>query len=88
MESGLAVSRSKECLRLLAQVLRKVPVQRREEGMANMAASLSLAKEAVEKDPSDGLSWYLVGNSYLASFFLLTLDHAVIYLFVQFFFFS
>lgn len=31
--------------------------------------SLAKAAESVELDPSDGLSWVVLGNSYLVSFF-------------------
>jgi cytochrome c-type biogenesis protein CcmH/NrfG len=56
-------------LRSLAIVLRQQPVANQEEKMKLIEESLAKATESVELDPSDGLSWVVLGNSYLVSFF-------------------
>lgn len=37
--------------------------------MANIEEGVKLAKEAVQLDPNDGLSWAILGNAHLAHFF-------------------
>lgn len=56
-------------MRSLAIVLRQQPVANQEEKMKLIEESLAKAAESVELDPSDGLSWVVLGNSYLVSFF-------------------
>lgn len=35
----------------------------------NLSRATALAKKAVEIDPTDGISWSILGNAYLAEFF-------------------
>jgi len=42
----------------------------------NLIESISKAKEAVQLDFSDGESWYILGNAYLSSYILHSLDVA------------
>lgn len=36
---------------------------------SNIEKGLNLAKESVQLDPQDGLSWSVLGNAHLSSFF-------------------
>lgn len=40
-----------------------------EERVKNIEKGLNYAKEAVQLDPQDGLSWAILGNAHLSSFF-------------------
>ncbi|XP_065343831.1 tetratricopeptide repeat protein 5-like [Cloeon dipterum] len=61
--------KDKVALRSLAIVLRQQPSANHEERVKIIEESLVKATESVELDPSDGLSWVVLGNSYLVSFF-------------------
>lgn len=41
----------------------------RETMITNIEKGLNFAKEAVQLDPQDGLSWAVLGNAHLSSFF-------------------
>lgn len=41
----------------------------REEKVKNIEKGLNYAKDAVNLDPHDGLSWAVLGNAHLSSFF-------------------
>lgn len=41
----------------------------RESLIKNIEKGLNYAKEAVQLDPQDGLSWAVLGNAHLSSFF-------------------
>lgn len=56
-------------LRSLSILLRQQAAGSQDERMKNIEEGLAKAAEAVEMDPSDGLSWLVLGNSYLISFF-------------------
>lgn len=40
-----------------------------EERIQNIEKGLNYAKEAVQLDPQDGLSWSILGNAHLSAFF-------------------
>ncbi|XP_059484275.1 tetratricopeptide repeat protein 5-like [Neocloeon triangulifer] len=61
--------KDKVALRSLAIVLRQQPSTTNDEKIKIIEESLAKATESVELDPSDGLSWVVLGNSYLVSFF-------------------
>lgn len=48
---------------------RQEPSQTQEERIKNIEKGLNYAKEAVQLDPQDGLSWAILGNAHLSSFF-------------------
>ena len=45
-----------------------------EEKMKSIEEGLMRAKEAVELDVEDGISWMILGNAYLSSFFAISPD--------------
>ncbi|KXJ17877.1 tetratricopeptide repeat protein 5 [Exaiptasia diaphana] len=65
---ALSHSRNKDSLRNLSMVLRQLGGDISEKG-ENIQRSVSMAKEAVSLDISDGMSWYILGNAYLSQFF-------------------
>lgn len=44
----------------------------KEERIKNIEKGVTLAKEAVQLDPQDGLSWAVLGNAHLSSFFVIS----------------
>lgn len=56
-------------LRNLSVVSRKEPANSRESLINNVSLGLKYAKEALELDPNDGISWYIMGNAFISSFF-------------------
>lgn len=48
---------------------RQESVSKHEEKIQNIKRGLDLAKEAVQLDAQDGLSWAVLGNAHLSSFF-------------------
>lgn len=56
-------------MRSLSILLRQQSAKNQEERIKNIEDGLAKATEAVELDPSDGISWLVLGNSYLISFF-------------------
>jgi len=70
-------------LRNMSIVLRQKSVANNEEKLRNIELGLTKAREAVQLDSSDGSSWEVLGNAYLAHFFSVsqnprTLKQAVI----------
>jgi len=66
---------NKDSLRNLSMVLRQMgtePVDKK----ANILESVKKAKESVALDVKDGMSWYILGNAYLAHFFQNTSDQS------------
>lgn len=61
--------KNKVSLRNLSMVLRQVPCEDEEERSKNVMESVKHAKEAVQMDVKDGMSWYILGNAYLSLFF-------------------
>jgi cytochrome c-type biogenesis protein CcmH/NrfG len=62
-------AKNKVALRSLAILLRQQEVSKAEQHSENITEALAKATESVEMDPSDGLSWLVLGNSYLVYFF-------------------
>lgn len=65
---ALQHSTNKISLRNLSMVLRQFG-NSREEKLQNINESVLKAKEAINLDISDGTSWFVLGNAYLAQFF-------------------
>ncbi|EDV26013.1 uncharacterized protein TRIADDRAFT_55686 [Trichoplax adhaerens] len=61
-------SRNKDSLRRYSMVLRQLGSDTSEK-FKNICESVDIAKEAVSLDVSDGNSWLVLGNAYLARFF-------------------
>jgi len=57
--------KNKECLRSLSIVTRSIRPTSDKNLIERLEKSLSLAKEAVEIDMTDGSSWTILGNAYL-----------------------
>ncbi|XP_057657747.1 tetratricopeptide repeat protein 5-like [Diorhabda carinulata] len=68
-EGALKENKNKYSLRNLSMLLRQEVSNSREEKIGNIEKGLKYAKEAVQLDPHDGLSWTVLGNAYLSSFF-------------------
>ncbi|KZS18240.1 Tetratricopeptide repeat protein 5 [Daphnia magna] len=69
---ALEKCRNKVSLRNLSIVLRQLKVADTEERKKLLFEGLSLAKEAVQLDPSDGKSWLILGNAYFSVAFYST----------------
>ncbi|XP_068083092.1 tetratricopeptide repeat protein 5 [Anabrus simplex] len=69
---ALVHRRNKESLRNLSMVLRQQPAKSSEERIKNVEEGLLHAKEAVQLDTNDGVSWSVLGNAYLSSFFTIS----------------
>ncbi|KAJ8302716.1 hypothetical protein KUTeg_019112 [Tegillarca granosa] len=63
-------SKNKVSLRNLSMVLRQIQVGSGEERRKIIKESVDKAKEAVQLDIQDGLSWLILGNAYLSLFFM------------------
>jgi len=68
-EGALKEKRNKISLRNLSILLRQESCKTREKKIENIDKGLSFAKEAVQLDPQDGLSWAILGNAHLSYFF-------------------
>uniref|UniRef100_H2YMA8 Tetratricopeptide repeat protein 5 OB fold domain-containing protein n=1 Tax=Ciona savignyi TaxID=51511 RepID=H2YMA8_CIOSA len=69
-EGALKRSKDKVSLRSLSMVLRQMKAEKMGDEERNVIASVEMAKEAVGIDGEDGMSWYVLGNAYLALFFV------------------
>lgn len=67
-ESALKYEVNKVSLRNASMVLRQMGATP-EEKNNNLVKSVEKAKQALECDVSDGVSWYILGNAYLTLFF-------------------
>ncbi|XP_046394151.1 tetratricopeptide repeat protein 5-like [Ischnura elegans] len=70
--NALAHQKNKVSLRNLSMVLRQIPTKTLAERISNIEESLLKAKEAVQLDPNDGISWTILGNAHLSSFFTIS----------------
>ncbi|KAM4709734.1 tetratricopeptide repeat protein 5 [Discoglossus pictus] len=61
--------KNKVSLRNLSMVMRQQRSQDPDESSRNIMDSVKQAKQAVNMDPRDGTSWYILGNAYLSLFF-------------------
>ncbi|KAL6435738.1 hypothetical protein ACFW04_005554 [Cataglyphis niger] len=66
---ALQHDRNKVSLRNLSMVLRQEQTSSIEQRTKNIQQGVEYAKEAVSLDTTDGISWAILGNSYLSSFF-------------------
>ncbi|KAF0687131.1 Aste57867_21102 [Aphanomyces stellatus] len=67
-ENCLEYGESKQAMRSLSMLLRKMGTNA-EEKSRNIKTSIKHAKRALNLDIQDGISWYVMGNAYLALFF-------------------
>lgn len=51
---------------------RQETASNKEDRIKNVERGLQLAKEAVQIDPQDGLSWAILGNAHLSRFFVIS----------------
>ena len=56
-------------MRNLSIVMRQKQTASHEERVRNIEKGLTKAREAVQLDTSDGISWSILGNAYFAHFF-------------------
>ncbi|XP_076017838.1 tetratricopeptide repeat protein 5 [Genypterus blacodes] len=66
---ALQKSKNKVSLRNLSMVLRQLPPGEDSTHVKQVTESVDLARQAVQLDPSDGTSWYILGNAYVSLFF-------------------
>ncbi|XP_012218784.1 tetratricopeptide repeat protein 5-like [Linepithema humile] len=66
---ALQHDRNKVSLRNLSMVLRQEQTSTVEQRIKNIQEGVEYAKEAVKFDTTDGISWAILGNAYLSSFF-------------------
>jgi hypothetical protein len=52
-------------------ILRQEKVASAKQRFENIEKGVAYAKEAVQRDTYDGISWVVLGNAYLSSFFTL-----------------
>jgi tetratricopeptide (TPR) repeat protein len=68
-EGALKECKNKVSLRNLSMLARQESSSSRENLVENIEKGLNYAKEGVQLDPQDGLSWAVLGNAHLSSFF-------------------
>ena len=68
-EGAMNVGENKESMQHLSMLLRQLEADGDLEKQNNITQSLDIAKDAIKLDLSDGRSWYVLGNAYLALFF-------------------
>ncbi|XP_060530928.1 tetratricopeptide repeat protein 5-like [Cylas formicarius] len=68
-EGALKEKKNKISLRSLSILSRQAECKNNEEKVQNIEKGLSYAKESVQLDPKDGLSWAILGNAHLSYFF-------------------
>lgn len=61
--------KNKVSLRNLSMLARQEVSKKSDERMKNIEKGIDYAKDAVQLDPHDGLSWAVLGNAHLSSFF-------------------
>lgn len=75
---ALQHGRNKVSLRNLSMVLRQEQTSSIEQRTKNIEQGVEYAKEAVSLDTTDGISWAILGNSYLSSFFTVAQNPATL----------
>ncbi|XP_063989004.1 tetratricopeptide repeat protein 5-like [Diachasmimorpha longicaudata] len=75
---ALPHGRNKTSLRNLSMVLRQESADNQKQRIENIKLGVEYAKEAVGMDTSDGISWTILGNAYLASFFIIAQNPATL----------
>lgn len=71
-------SRNKVSLRNLSMVMRQEAAATNEDRIRNIQEGVEYAKESVRLDTSDGVSWAILGNAYLSSYFLIGQNPSVL----------
>ncbi|KAG5846245.1 tetratricopeptide repeat protein 5 isoform X1 [Anguilla rostrata] len=66
---ALQQCKNKVSLRSLSMVLRQLPGGGAEEQGQRVLESVDMARQAVQLDVTDGMSWYVLGNAYISLFF-------------------
>lgn len=69
---ALNQKKNKISLRNLSMLARQETASNKEDRIKNVERGLQLAKEAVQIDPQDGLSWAILGNAHLSRFFVIS----------------
>ncbi|GJQ77322.1 hypothetical protein Trydic_g20740 [Trypoxylus dichotomus] len=69
---ALLYGKNKISLRNLSMLARQKAASNQEERQKNIEVGLNYAKDAVQLDPHDGLSWAVLANAHLSSFFGIT----------------
>lgn len=59
-------------------VLRQESCLSHEDRTKNVQDGVEYAKEAVNLDPSDGMSWTILGNAYLSSYFMVSQNPSIL----------
>ncbi|XP_052744596.1 tetratricopeptide repeat protein 5 isoform X2 [Bicyclus anynana] len=78
-EGALKHERNRLSLRCLAIILRQECGDLKQSEISSaMTKSVELAKEAVAQDIKDGISWSVLGNTYLCQYFLIAQDPATL----------
>lgn len=75
---ALRHGKNKVSLRNLSMVFRQEPIVNVEQRMQNIQKGVEHAKEAVSLDTTDGISWAILGNAYLSSFFTVAQNPAIL----------
>ncbi|PNF35240.1 Tetratricopeptide repeat protein 5 [Cryptotermes secundus] len=65
-------ARNKVSLRNLSMILRQEKVASAQQRSDNILKGVTYAKEAVQLDTNDGMSWAVLANAYLSTFFALS----------------
>ncbi|XP_028285096.1 tetratricopeptide repeat protein 5 [Parambassis ranga] len=66
---ALQQSKNKVSLRNLSMVLRQLPAADSTVHGKQVLESVDMARQAIQLDDTDGMSWYIMGNAYLSLFF-------------------
>ncbi|XP_073994685.1 tetratricopeptide repeat protein 5-like isoform X2 [Rhodnius prolixus] len=74
LENSLKQVRCRVPLRNLSVICRKLALKYPDRTPLFLQAGIDLAKEAVDKDVKDGISWGILGNAYLSAYFNLNND--------------
>uniref|UniRef100_T1IG83 Uncharacterized protein n=1 Tax=Rhodnius prolixus TaxID=13249 RepID=T1IG83_RHOPR len=74
LENSLRQGRRKVPLRNMSVICRKLSNKYPDKKFSFLEECINLAKEAVEKDVKDGISWGVLGNAYLSAHFKLMKD--------------
>ncbi|XP_014231039.1 tetratricopeptide repeat protein 5-like [Trichogramma pretiosum] len=75
---ALPHGKNKVSLRNLSMVLRQESTTTQEQKIQNIQQGVEYAREAVGLDPTDGISWSILGNAYLSSFFTISQNPSIL----------
>jgi len=77
-EGALKRKKNVVSLRSLSMVYRQVKTEKAGDSEKSILESVTCAKDAVELDVNDGVSWYVLGNAYLSLFFMTSQNSKVL----------